>query len=174
MKSNKIRMFWVLFFALVMVSCTHSDLIRPSNKIGPMWVNRYGHTNADWIGNYCDMSITETPGVQTVECTVKKVDELFIGPGICGVDEEQRDAIWQARTWEMYIDGYGVDLPAFNIADGPSDDLYCRNWRIRLREIPEGEHTIRYVMHVNEEVEGEPDPDPLGTYELIINFTQEK
>jgi len=94
MKSNKIRMFWVLFFALVMVSCTHSDLIRPSNKIGPMWVNRYGHTNADWIGNYCDMSITETPGVQTVECTVKKVDELFIGPGICGVDEEQRDAIW--------------------------------------------------------------------------------
>jgi len=74
----------------------------------------------------------------------------------------------------MYIDGYGVDLPAFNIADGPSDDLDCRNWRIRLREIAEGEHTIRYVMHVNEEVEGEPDPDPLGAYELIINFTQEK
>jgi hypothetical protein len=139
-----------------------------------MWVNRYGHTNADWIGNYCDMSITDTPGVQTVECTVPKVDELWIGPGICGVDEDQREAIWQARTWGMYIDGYEVDLPAFNIADGTSDDLYCRSWRIRLREIPPGEHTIRYVMNVNEEVEGEPDPDPLGTYELIINFTQEE
>lgn len=168
-------MFWVLFFAVVMVSCTHSDLIRPGSKIGTMRVNRYGHTNADWIGNYCDMSsITDTPGVQTIECKVPKADELSIGSGICGVDEKQRDAIWQARTWEMYIDGNEVDLPAFNIADGPSDGLYCRNWRIRLRDIPQGEHTIRYIMHVNAEVEGEPDPNPLGTYELIVNFTQEK
>ena len=174
MKSNKVRMIWVLCFAIGMASCTPSDLIRPGNKIGPMWVQRYGHTNADWIGNYCDMSITDTPGVQTVECTVPKVDELWIGPGICGVDEDQRNAIWQARTWGMYIDGYEVDLPAFNIADGTSDDLYCRSWRIRLREIPPGEHTIRYVMNVNAEVEGESDPDPLGAYELIINFTQEE
>jgi len=174
MNSNKVRMFWVLFFAAVMASCTHSDLIRPSHKIGPMWVNRYGHTNATAIWEFCDLPQMDMPGVQTTECTIPKVDELFIGVGICGVDKDQRDAIWQARTWEMYIDGYGVDLPAFNIADYTSEDLYCRVWRIRLREIPQGEHTIRYVMHVNEEVEGEPDPPPLGTYELIVNFTQEE
>jgi len=162
MKSNKVRMFWVLFFVLVMVASTHSDLIRPNHKIGPMWVNRYGHTNADWIGNYWDMSITETPGVQTVECTIPKEDELSIGVGICGVDKNQREALWQARTWEMYIDGHGVDLPTFNIADSTSEDLYCRARRIRLREIPEGEHIIRYVMHVIEEVEGDPMPPPLG------------
>jgi hypothetical protein len=175
MKSNKVQMTWVLCFAIVMASCTPSDLIRPGNKIGPMWVQRYGHTNADWIGNYCDMDITDTPGVQTVECTVPKVDELWIGSGSCGVDEEQRDVIFrQARTWEMYIDGYEVDLPAFNTADFKYEELYCLDWRIRLREIPPGEHTIRYVMNVNQEVEGEPDPLPLGTYELIINFLQEE
>jgi hypothetical protein len=169
-----VRIIWGLCFAAVMVSCTPSDLIRPSNKIGPMWVNRYGHTNATPIWDFCDLPDMETPGVYTTECTIPKVDELLIGVGICTANEDLREAIWQARTWEMDIDGHGVDLPAFNIADGTSDDLYCRVWRIRLREIPEGEHTIRYVMNVNQEVEGDTDPDPLGTYELIVNFTQEK
>jgi hypothetical protein len=174
MKRNTVKLIWVLCFAAVMVSCTPSDLIRPSNKIGPMWVNRYGHTNAIPIWEFCDLPDMETPGVKTTECTIPEVDELFIGIGICAEDEDQREALWQARTWEMYIDGHGVDLPAFNIADSLYEGLQCRVWRIRLREIPEEEHTIRYVMHVNEEVEGDPTPIPLGTYELIVNFTQEK
>ncbi|MBE7434844.1 MAG: hypothetical protein HS100_13085 [Anaerolineales bacterium] len=174
MKRNMVRMILGLFFAAVAASCTTSDLIRPSNKIGPMWIQRYGHTNATPIWDFCELPDMATPGVFTTECTIPEVDELFIGVGICAADEDQREAIWQARTWEMYIDGHGVDLPAFNIADSSYEDQQCRVWRIRLREIPEGEHAIRYVMHVNEQVEGDPDPDPLGTYELIVNFTQKK
>lgn len=174
MKRNRVQLIWGLCIAAVMVSCTPSDLIRPSNKIGPMWVNRYGHTNAVHIWELCDPPLIELPGVQTKDCSIPEVDELFIGDGICGVDEDQREALWQARTWEMYIDGHEVDLPSFNIADYTSEELSCRVWRIRLREIPEGEHTLRYIMHVNEEVENDPMSQPLGTYEVVVNLMQEK
>ena len=63
--------------------------------------------------------------------------------------------------WEHHIDGHEVNLPAFNIADFDAEaegQVYqYRLWRIRLGSIPEGEHTLRYVMHVNQEVEGDPD-----------------
>jgi hypothetical protein len=47
-------------------------------------------------------------------------------------------------------------------------------WRIRLRNIAEGKHTLHYVMHVNNEVEGDPSSQSMGTYELVVNFTVEE
>ena len=178
MKSSIFRTTCILLSAIVLISCSPSDMIRPSQKIGPMWVNRYGHTNSEFIWNHCDDRLTETPGIQTTECTVPWVDELFIGYGIRGVDTSQRDALWETRTWELSIDGHPVDLPAFNIADFDSEQdgktYQYRLGRIRLRKIPEGEHTLHYVMHVNQEVEGDPASQPVGTYELVVNFTFEK
>ena len=121
--------------------------------------------------------MTASPGVQRTDCTVPWVDELFIGYGIHGVDQAQRDALWNARTWELYIDGYTVDLPAFNIADFDSEldgtQYEYRVWRIRLRKIPAGEHTLHYVMHVNQTIENDPESQSPGTYELVVNFTFE-
>jgi hypothetical protein len=78
----------------------------------------------------------------------------------------------------MYIDDHAVYLPFFNIADFETDlngkTAQYRLWRIRLREIPEGLHTLHYVMHVNQEVDGDPESQSVGTYELIVNFTFEK
>jgi hypothetical protein len=153
-------------------------MIWPSDRIGPMWVNRYGHTNAEFIWDHCDDAMTETPGIQTTECTIPWVDELFIGYGIRAVDASQRDALWAARTWELYIDGHAVDLPAFNVADFDAEQegrtSQFRLWRIRLRKIPEGLHSLHYVMHVNQEVDGDPASQSVGTYELVVNFTFEK
>lgn len=178
MKSSILRITHLLLSVLVLTACGPSDKIWPSDKIGPMWVNRYGHTNSEFVWDHCDDTMTGTPGIQTTECTVPWVDELFIGYGIRGLDKTQRDALWDARTWELYIDGHEVDLPAFNVADfdgGQNGTTYeYRLWRIRLRNIPEGEHTLHYVMHVNQEVEGDPNAQSIGTYELVVNFTFEK
>ncbi len=175
MRLNSFRKIWMLFFVIMLASCGTSDMIRPSQKIGPMWVNRYGHTTAENIWDHCDGSMTETPGTQTTDCTVPLVDELFIGHGLYGVDEAQRDALWNAATWELFIDGHAVDLPAFNIADFEAtqdgETYQYRVWRIRLREIPDGLHTLRYVMHVNQEVDGVFDAQSIGAYELVVNFT---
>ncbi|MFN8381203.1 MAG: hypothetical protein U0V02_04650 [Anaerolineales bacterium] len=175
MKRNIFRNTWACLFSIFLVSCAPSDMIRPSQKIGSMWVNRYGHTTAENIWNYCDWTMTETPGGKTTDCTVPWVDELFIGHGIYGVDKTQRDVLWDAITWELYIDDHAIDLPAFNIADFESSQdgatYQYRVWRIRLRKIPEGLHTLRYVMHVNQEVDGVFDSQSIGTYELIVNFT---
>ena len=163
---------------ILLTACRPDDMIWPSNKIGPMWVNRYGHSNAQMIWKYCNEGMTETPGVQTTDCTVPWVDELFIGYGIHAVDETQRDALWEARTWELYIDGYTVDLPAFNIVDFDSEldgtTQEYRLWRIRLRNIPAGQHTLHYVMHVNREIQDDPGAQSPGTYELIVNFMFEE
>lgn len=98
MKRNMLRMILGLWFAAVAASCTPSDLIRPSDKIGSMWVQRYGYTNATPIWDFCDLPDMQTPGVYTTECMIPKIDELFIGVGICTADEDLREAIWQART----------------------------------------------------------------------------
>ena len=172
------RLIVPVLAALVLVSCKPPDKLWPSSKIGQMWVNRYGHSNSQPIWEYCSDSLTETPGTQTVDCTVPWVDELFIGYGIRGDDQAQRDALWEARTWELFIDGYEVDLPAFNVADFSAEQngakYEYRVWRIRLRNMPEGEHSLRYVMHVNQEVEGDPASQSAGAYELMVNFTVEK
>jgi hypothetical protein len=171
------RFVAILLTAIVLVSCGPSDKIWPSDKIGPMRVNRYGHSNSQPIWDYCSDRMTASPGVQRTDCTVPWVDELFIGYGIHGVDQAQRDALWNARTWELYIDGYTVDLPAFNIADFDSEldgtQYEYRVWRIRLRKIPSGEHTLHYVMHVNQTIENDPESQSPGTYELVVNFTFE-
>lgn len=169
---------WMIVTAIVMASCKPADKLWPSNKIGPMWVNRYGHSNSQMIWEYCDDKMTDAPGVQTTDCTVPWVDELFIGYGVRAEDKAQRDALWEARTWELSIDGYAVDLPAFNIADFDSEldgRMYAyRLWRIRLRNIPEGKHTLHYVMRVDQAVENDPQAQSPGTYELIVHFTFEK
>ena len=173
MKSISNLIFMVLTASLL-AACGPSDKLWPSDKIGPMWVNRYGHSNSQLIWEYCSDQMTPTPGIQTVDCTVPWVDELFIGYGIRALDREQRDALWAARTWELYIDGYAVDLPAFNVADFNSEldgkEYKNRVWRIRLRKIPTGLHTLRYVMQVNQAVAGDPDARTPGTYELVVNF----
>lgn len=172
------RLYFILLLAILLTSCAPDDMLWPSNKIGSMWVNRYGHSNSQPIWEFCPSTLTETPGVQTVTCTVPWVDELFIGYGVSTENTELRDALWNARDWELYIDGYAVDLPAFNIADFYEEEngekIYYRVWRIRLRNIPAGEHTLRYVIHVNEKIENDPMSQSTGTYELIVNFTFEE
>jgi hypothetical protein len=167
----------IVWTAIVLASCGPEDMLWPSDRIGSMWVNRYGHSNSQMIWEFCDPTMTDTPGTKTTECTVPWVDELFIGLGIRAEDETLRDALWEARTWELFIDGYVVDLPAFNIADFNNEvdgiQYEHRLWRIRLRNIPEGQHILRYVMHGNQELENGPESQSRGTYELIVNFTIE-
>ena len=175
---NPSRLTFLLLTAIMLASCGPSDMIWPGDKIGSMWVNRYGHSNSTPIWEYCDDSLTNLPGVQTTDCTVPWVDELFIGYGIRGADKTQRDALWDARTWELYIDGHAVDLSAFNIADFSAEESGVkyehRLWRIRLRKIPPGEHTLRYVMYVDQEIENDPEAQSPGTYELVVNFKFEE
>lgn len=169
---------FILALAIVLASCGPADKLWPSDRIGPMWVNRYGHSNSQDIWGFCDGSMPAEPGTRTVECSVPWVDELFIGDGIVAPTPELRDALWNARTWDLNIDGYAVDLPAFNIADWSGEagggHYEFRVWRIRLRKIPAGLHTLQYVMHVNEEVEGDPNSQAPGDYELIVKFTFEE
>lgn len=164
--------------ALFFTACGPSDKLWPSDKIGPMWVNRYGHSNSQMIWEYCGDRMTARPGVLSEDCTVPWVDELFIGYGIRGQDKAQRDALWAARIWELYIDGHEVDLPAFNVVDFDLEidglNYQYRLWRIRLRNIPVGLHTLRYVLHVNKEVKGDPELQSAGRYELVVNFTFEE
>ena len=168
----------LVLFASLLTSCAHtSEMIRPSDKIGKMRVNRYGHSNAQSIWEFCSDAMTDEPGIQTTECKVPMVSELFLGLGCVGKDKLQRDSCWAARTWELTIDGYPIDLNAFNIADFDEEregtQYHHRVWRIRLRDLTEGNHSLHYVIQVNQQVD---DGTPLqpGTYELLVNFTVEK
>jgi hypothetical protein len=174
---NGPRLALIVLAAVLLSACGPPDMLWPSDRIGPMWVNRYGHSNSQPIWEYCDDRMSAGPGVRTVDCSVPWVDELFIGYGVRAQDRARRDALWEARAWELYIDGHAVDLPAFNVADFNAEvdgALYAyRVWRVRLRQIPAGEHTLHYVMRVEREIEDDPESQAPGTYELVVNFTFE-
>jgi len=177
---RKLRLLFGILCVALLAACGPDDMLWPSDKIGRMWVNRYGHSNSVSIWEVCpDAIMPGAPGTKISECTVPWMDELFIGYGVGAVDKETRDALWEARTWELYIDGYAVDLPAFNIADFDADlenglKYEYRVWRIRLRNIPAGEHSLRYVMQVNQQIANDPEGQSPGTYELIVNFIFEE
>ena len=182
MKRQRIFSPFLLLVPFLLVSCSPSSssdrMIKPSDKIGKMRVNRYGHSNAAVIWDYCPVPTFDEPGTQTIECTVPMVNELFLGLGITAEDKPQREALWDARTWELTIDGYPIDLKSFNIADFREEaegiTTQHRVWRIRLRNLTVGEHSLHYVMHVNQAVPGDPTSQIPGTYELVVNFTVEE
>jgi hypothetical protein len=127
------------------------------------------------------------PGVTTEGCTVPALPELAIGHGSFGIDEAHRDAVWNAQTWELYLDGQQVDLEAFGTEEGdlplapgqpgydPNKEVIAklRSWDVVLVNPTAGAHTLRSVMTLSQDADNGFHTMAGGTYELVINFAVE-
>jgi len=158
--------------------------VKPGDSMGEMVV-KTGGAQIVPLWAFCSPAFLK-PGVTTTECTVPPLPELAIGHGWFSADEARRDSNWQAMTWELYLDGRQVDLPAFGTfdADLPQKGLpghaadeevitKLRSWDVVLVNPTAGAHILRSVLHASQEVDDGFHKTPAGTYELVVNFTVE-
>ena len=157
-------------------------MLVPGDKIGEMVLERTPSLTPS-LWNYCPvapgpMGWSGEPGGQSIDCTMPWQPEVEIWSIWWAKDRELLDEGWGALDWEIYVDDQPLDLDAFGTWDfdwaaDEATPLKVRAWDLMLANPTPGEHMLRYVAHINEEVtDGFTTTSP-GTSELVVHLTVE-
>jgi poly(3-hydroxybutyrate) depolymerase len=153
----------ILFVLLINIvgACATADssptLLYPGDKIGEMTLSARQAESVEFsIFSYCDPFLAETdPPVVVKECQVPRLTYLVIGYGEYAGTQEELDASWQSKSWELYVDGKQVDLSAFGTFDVDLGEK-VRAWKVTLENLSPGVHNLRYIIR---SLDGESEPD---------------
>jgi hypothetical protein len=178
---------YLTLFVLVsaaFVSCVSATpelsdgMLKPGEKIGNMTLEEHSmSTKYPDIYDYCIYQPEETqPGTQTTECNVPLIPRMQIDFGWSARDATILDSDWDAMAWELYIDGYQIDLAEFGQwSESGRPDLgvngCARGWILDLNNISPGKHTLRYLWTSETSIDDGFNVYAPGTYEHIMNFT---
>ena len=125
----------------------------PGDRVGEM-VLTTGSSESPGIFEFCS-PIALKPGVYSRECTVPAVPQLFIGYGVFNKSTAALDREWDAdaKSWQAFLDGRKIDLRSFGTMPDRSffeasvgAPVFLREWNVLLVEPTPGEHTLRYVV----------------------------
>ncbi len=82
---------------------------------------------------------------------------------------------WDAITWEWYLDGYQIDIEAFDWFEyeytAKGGNNISRTWILTLKDIPPGEHTLRQLWTSEIAIDDGWNIYQPGTYETMVSFT---
>jgi hypothetical protein len=149
-------------------------MIRPGDKIGEMTIVSESIFTHKWLVEFCEFDFETIAPTQTTDCTVTNLDTLALGMGL-SVAADKLAANWEAKTWELEIDGYPVALEAFGWDDMPYSDTsgagISRGWSVVLKNLTTGLHTIRWSSSAEITTEDWANVYPPGKYEFIVNLT---
>ena len=122
------------------------DMIKPGEKVGDMVLTIGQNGSMTEIWEFCDPFVT-VPGVIMRECNVPALQSLSIGYGSLGSTVEELDAAWGLITWELFLDGQPVNLPAFGTIDqvDNSNASVLRLWNVVLYQPTPGKHVLHYI-----------------------------
>jgi len=150
-------------------------VIKPGDKIGGMTVEQSTEIPYPNIWWFCEFGPDELePFTYSTDCEVPLVSSLDIGFGWLA-KESKIASNWEVMTWELYIDGYKIDLESFEwfenefVAKG--EDTKSHDWMITLKNFSPGKHTFRYSWKSDVLVDDGWNIYQPGTYETIVNFT---
>ncbi len=152
-------------------------MLIPGDKIDQMTVESSSGLTPNLL-DYCEPAFTDKPGGETVDCTMPLLPEFKIGQGWYAKNADLLDTGWKALTWEMYIDVHPIDLSAFDTFDvyGRTEDgksKKYRLWNLKLVNATPGEHTLRYVYHLDQEIDNGFSVTGPGMWEMVLNLTLE-
>ena len=122
--------------------------LQPGEVIGEMVLEIAKDEIGDLdIFNHCSPIIAESdPHVIIRTCNVPQEPYFFIGYGDIAGSVEELDLYWSTETWQLYFDGYAVDLPAFGFFDADWEGYKVRKWKVAINHLTAGEHRLRYVI----------------------------
>jgi hypothetical protein len=174
----------IMLFVIILGACTKATpeladrMLKPGDKIGNMTVEEHSmSTKYPDIYDFCTYQPEETePGIQTTDCNVPLISKMQIDFGWGAKDATMLDSNWDAMAWELYIDGYQIDLDEFGQwSERGRPDLgvnrYARGWILDLNKISPGKHTLRYLWTSEISIDDGFNVYIPGTYEHIVNFT---
>jgi predicted esterase len=150
--------------------------IKPGTKIGEMIVEQGVPTLPyPYIWKFCEyMPDEQEPISFTSNCTVPLISGVDIGFGWLA-KESKFASNWEAMAWQLYIDGYQIDLESFDWyeTDYPvhGEDNKERRWIIHLKNLTPGKHTLQLSWKTDLAIDDGLHVYHPGTYETWVNFT---
>jgi hypothetical protein len=148
------------------------SMLKPGDQIDGM-ILATGAADAPPLWAFCSPA-PENDGGITLSCQVPPLPKLAIGHTF-GVANQALQALdWSAINWELYLDGYPLDVEAFGVhnyvmpdlAPGPSPirEIFrqMKTWDVVLTNPTPGIHILRGTAYT----EGD-------TYTWVVNFTFE-
>ena len=171
----------VILIVIASVACSWTrfeavkGVIKPGDKIGEMIVEQSTEVPYQQIWQFCEFMPNELePFSTTTECEVPSVFYLDIDIGWIA-KESKISSNWDAITWELYIDGYKIDLGVFEWFEHEylvkGENNVSRNWVITLKNLTPGKHNLRYLWTSGVAVDDGFNIYQPGTYEQTVNFT---
>jgi len=164
----------VVILAYQAIRLSPGDLkFKPGDKIESMVVTT-GTAEAPPLWAFCSPT-RENDNIISVDCRIPPLPKLAIGQPFDGADQALQASDWSALTWELYLDGYPLDLEAFgsyhyvvpDLAPSPSPirEVFrqVKAWDVVLVNPTSGKHTL----HGTASTEAD-------TYTWVVNFTIER
>lgn len=125
------------------------DLVQPGEKVGDMQLTSGQHEGVSGFTEFCNPFGEPNQGAVVRKCNIPALERLHIGWGWFAPTMEELNSDWQQITWELYLDGQLVNLPAFGTYDidanigGPQK---MRMWDVVLEKPMPGEHKLHYII----------------------------
>jgi hypothetical protein len=149
-------------------------VIKPGDNIGEMTVEQSSEIPYPNFWWFCEFSDEYEPNINTSDCEVPLVSSLDINIGWIA-KESKLAPNWDAMTWEIYIDGYRIDLESFKWLEeeytAKVENNKARDWELTLKNLTPGEHTLRITRTSEIAVDDGWNEYQPGRYEEIVNFT---
>ena len=115
------------------------EMIDPGEKVGDMVVMVGQDEKWIHIFEFCDP-------LNTGECgEVPVINNLFLGYGFITDTSLQMKTNLEKSSWQLFIDGQPVDLPAFGFIDLNLGRIY-RFWNVMVDNVTPGKHTVQYLL----------------------------
>jgi hypothetical protein len=180
MKSLRFFAFVLLFIAVlaacgIAVPAPVKKGIKPGDKVGEMTIEQGIPTLPyPYLWNFCEyMPDKHEPTKSTSDCDIPLMSGLAIVFGWLAKETNFAPNI-EAMTWELFIDGYQVDLAEFewNDFDYPEhgEGNKERRWIVDLKQLSPGKHTFLLAWRSKVAVDDGYNVYQPGTYAHLVNF----
>ena len=174
-KSHLLSLILIIF---VVVGCSVSadaeNLIKPGGKIGEMTVDQkttVSYTQNFWF--FCEfMPDEQEPFSISSECELpSQMANIDIGFGWAAT-EDKIASNWDAIAWELHIDGYQIDLEAFNWVETlTAEKRKSRDYIVTLQDLSPGLHNLRLSWSSQTAVDDGTTTYQPGIYQQEVTFT---
>lgn len=129
-----------------------SGLLKPGDRAGSMLLSVGQRDSAERLWEYCESDVAQS-GVISRSCAVPTFESIFAGWGVWGKTSSDLDRQWDGSTWQLFVDGFPVNLDEFGVTDYdvPIDGgIKLRLWNLVLEGVTPGVHSLRYIHQTPE------------------------
>ena len=131
--------------------------IEPGDTVNGITVNRVTQPDdtIPYIGNFCTSSDAANAALTTFLCDVPTVmDRVYLVETYGAQDTQTLNAMTNALSYEITLDGRPFDLAAFGTLDTPPGDQgpgQNRNYFFELANLTPGKHLYRRIMRISKD-----------------------